>query len=217
MDSAELIAANAVPGLSLQVQGFVLEKSPRGDRFQPLALFSPEQGLLRCYQRISLRNPGPAIDLFDELSATLTSSNQGHTWFFKELHVDHRHPGIGLRFEALAEASALAALIVRNPVHEEGRARICRLLRETLGALETGAPAAIVGLKALYSFARDEGYPVKEEWLAGLRGSEREHAVALLHTPIASIDADLADHAPRILARLRRYLKESTELTIAGD
>jgi len=206
-----------VPGLSLQVQGFVLEKSPRGDRFQPLALFSPEHGLLRCYQRISLRNPGPAIDIFDELSATLTSSNQGHTWFFKELHVDHRHPGIGLRFEALAEASALAALIVRNPVHEEGRAGICRLLRDTLGALETGAPAPIVGLKALYSFARDEGYPVKEEWLAGLRGTEREHAVALLHTPIAAIDADRADHASRILARLRRYLKESTELTITGE
>jgi hypothetical protein len=206
-----------VSGLSLQVQGFVLEKSPRGDRFQPLALFSPEHGLLRCYQRISMRNPGPAIDLFDELSATLTSSNQGHTWFFKELHVDHRHPGIGLRFEALAESCAFSALILRNPVHEEGRASICRLLKDSLVALETGAPSAIVGLKALYSFARDEGYPVKEEWLAGLRGSEREHAVTLLHTPIAAIDADRADHAPRILARLRRYLKESTELTIPGE
>lgn len=206
-----------MPGLSLQVQGFVLEKSPRGDRFQPLALFSPEQGLLRCYQRISLRNPGPAIDLFDELSATLTSSNQGHTWFFKELHVDNRHPGIGLRFEALAEASAFAALIARNPTHQEGREGICRLLRDSLAALEGGAPPAIVGLKALYSFARDEGYPVKEEWLAGLRGTEREHAAALLHTPIASIEAERADHAPRILARLRRYLKESTELTISGE
>jgi hypothetical protein len=206
-----------VAGLSLQVQGFVLEKSPRGDRFQPLALFSPEQGLLRCYQRISLRNPGPAIDFFDELSATLTSSNQGHTWFFKELHVDHRHPGIGLRYEALAEASAFAALIVRNPVHEEGRAGICRLMQEALGALETGAPPAIVGLKAFYSFARSEGYPVKEEWLAGLRGSEREHAAALIHTPIAAIGEEHSDHAARILTKFRRYLKESTELTIAGE
>jgi hypothetical protein len=206
-----------VAGLSLQVQGFVLEKSPRGDRFQPLALFSPEQGLLRCYQRISLGNPGPAIDLFDELSATLTSSNQGQTWFFKELHVDHRHPGIGLRYEALAEASAFATLIVRNPVHEEARSGICRLMQEALGALETGAPPAIVGLKTLYSFARSEGYPVKEEWLAGLRGSEREHAVALIHTPIASIREEHSDHAARILAKFRRYLKESTELTILGE
>lgn len=206
-----------MPGLSLQVQGFVLEKPPRGDRFQPLALFSPEHGLLRCYQRISLRNPGPAVDLFDELSGTLTSSNQGRTWFFKELHVDQRHPGIGLRFEALAEASAFATLIVRNPVHEEGRTGICRLMQEALAALETGAPPAIVGLKALYSFARNEGYPVKEEWLAGLRGSDREHAIALLHTPLAAIAGEHADHAPRILTKFRRYLKESTELMIAGE
>ena len=203
-------------GLSLQTQGFVLERSPRGDRFQPLALFSGEHGLLRCYQRISTRNPGPAIDLFDELSATLTSSNQGQTWFFKELHVERRHADIGLKFEALAEASALASLIVRNPTHEEGRPGICRLLQDTLAALGNGAPPAIVGLKALYSFARTEGYPVKEEWLAGLRGSDRTHAIALIHTPLASISAEHAEHATRILAKLRRYLKETTELAING-
>jgi len=206
-----------VAGLSIQVQGFVLEKSHRTERFLPLVLFSPEQGLLRCYQRISLRNPGPAIDLFDELSATLTSSNQGNTWFFKEMHIDHRYPGIGLRFEALAEASAFASLIVRNPVHEEGRIGICRLLQEALNALGTGAPPAIVGLKALYAFARNEGYPVKEEWLAGLRGSDKEHATALIHTPLNAIAGAHADHSARILTRLRRYLKESTELTIPGD
>ena len=203
-------------GLTLQTEGYVLEKSPRGDRFQPFALFSAEHGLLRCYQRISMRNPGPAIDLFDELSATLTSSNQGHTWFFKELRVERRHPEIGLRFEALTEASALASLIVRNPTHEEGRDGICRLLNDTLAALGTGAHPAVVGLKALYSFARSEGYPVKEEWLAGLRGSDRTHAVALLHTPLASIDVSHVDRAARLLARLRRYLRESTELTIDG-
>ena len=201
-------------GLSLQTQGYVLEKAPRGDRFQPLALYSAEHGLLRCYQRISTRNPGPAIDLFDELSATLTSSNQGNTWFFKELHVDQRHPEIGLRFEALAEASALAMLIVRNPTHEEGRPGICRLLNDTLSALGKGAPPAVVGLKALYSFARSEGYPVKEEWLAGLRGSDREHALALITTPLASLAAEHTDHAVRLLGKLRRYLRESTELTI---
>jgi len=205
-----------VAGLSLQAQGYVLEKPPRGDRFQPLVLFSREQGLLRCYLRVSTRNPGPAIDLFDELSVTLTSSNQGHTWFFKELHVERRHSGIGLRFEALAEASAFAALIVRNPVHEESREGICKLLNEALPALATGAPPAIVGLKALYSFARSEGYPVKEDWLAGLRGSERDHAVALITTPLAKMIVGHVDHAPRILSRLRKYLRETTELTIVG-
>ena len=204
-------------GLSLQVQGFVLEKPPRGDRFQPLTLFSATEGLLRCYLRVSTRNPGPAIDLFDELSATLTSSNQGQTWFFKELHVERRHSGIGLRFEALAEASALAGIILRNPVHEESREGICKLLNEAFPALASGAQPTVVGLKALYSFARSEGYPVKEEWLAGLRGSERDHALALIHTPLAAIDAQHIDHAARMLARLRRYLRESTELTIPGE
>lgn len=203
-------------GLSLQVQGFVLEKSQRSDRFLPVALFSTEHGLLRCYQRVSLKNPGPAMDLFDEVSATLSSSNQGHTWFFKEMHIERRHPGIGLRFDALAEASALAALIVRNPVHEEGRPGICRLLHDAFSALGAGHPPAIVGLKAFYAFGRAEGYPVREEWLTGLRGSDREHANVLIHTPLAEIGAEPADHAARILTRFRRYLKESTELTIPG-
>lgn len=205
-----------MPGLSLQVQGLVLEKSPRSDRFLPVAVFSPEHGLLRCYQRISLKNPEPAIDLFDELSATLTSSNQGHTWFFKEMHIERRHAGIGLRFEALTEASALAALIVRNPVHEEGRPGICNLLQDAFNAWETDAPAAIVALKALYSFTRAEGYPVREEWQNGLRGSDKEHAAALIHKPLAEISEAHAVHASHILTRLRRYLKETTELTVPG-
>ena len=60
----------------------------------------------------------------------LESSNQGRTWFVKEIRITTRRAGIGRSYDALRFASALAAVISRNPVHEESRENVARMLRD---------------------------------------------------------------------------------------
>ena len=201
-------------GQSLQTSGFVLQKPPAQDRFQQVLLLSPDGGQMLCFQRLASRQPAVALDLFDEVAGTLTSTNQGRTWFFGEVRVVRRFAGIGLSFAALTEASAFANLLVRNPVHEEGRAAVLALLGTALQAWNDGRRADAVALKALYTFGRDEGYPVKEEWAAQLRGSDLENARRVLNEPLAALDGIESDSVARLLESLRRYLRGHAELVV---
>ena len=201
-------------GQSLQTTGFVLQKPPAQDRHQQVLLFSAEGGQLLCFQRLSSRQPAVPLDLFDEVAATLTSTNQGRTWFFGEVRVQRRFAGIGLSFAALQEASAFARVLTRNQVHEESRPAVLALLGTALQAWSDGRRADAVALKALYTFARDEGYPVKEDWAASLRGSDLENARRVLKEPLAALAAIDADSVARLLESLRRYLRGHAELAI---
>lgn len=201
-------------GLSLQIVGFVLQKPPAEDRFQQVLVLSAEQGHLRCFQRLSSRQPAVALDLFDEVAATLTSSNQGRTWFFSEVRVQRRFAGIGLSFAALSEASAFVTLLARNEVHTESRGPVLALLGMALQAWSDGRRPDAVALKALYSFARSEGYPVKEEWAAGLRGSDLDNVRRVLNEPLVALDAIDPDSVARLLESLRRYLRGNAELVV---
>ena len=82
-------------------------------------------------------------------------------------------------------ASAFAAVIARNPVHEESREGVYGLLRQTFDAFGSSARSDLVYLKALYCFARDEGYPVKQEWAQGLPPATRASASEMLNKPVA--------------------------------
>ena len=203
-------------GLSLQTVGFVLLKPPPEDRHQQVLVFSAERGHLRCFQRLSSRQPAVSLDLFDEVSGTLTSSNQGRTWFFSDVRVLRRFAGIGLSFAALSEASAFLTVLARNATHEDSRAAAYTLLGTALQAWSEGAPPEIVSLKALYSFARAEGYPVKEDWAAGLRGSDFDNARRFLNEPLMALAGSDPDSVARLLESLRRYLRGHTDIAM-GD
>jgi len=204
-----------VPGQTLSAEAFVLEQRPPSDSFQGLTLFSPEHGLLRTLLRVP-RRPSPhhvAPDLFDQVAGLFESSNQGRTWFVKEIRITRRHTAIGRSYEALLFASALAAVVVRNAGGEESRQPVALLLRSALEAFSAGVRPDVVYLKSLYRFARDEGYPVKQEWLPALDAADRAAAADLLNQPVAA-----QGQPPAVAARLRRslenYLAANTEIVI---
>jgi hypothetical protein len=204
-----------VPGLTLTTEAFVIEKRPPSDAFQTFGLFSPGHGNLLALQRIPRRPSATHVapDLFDEISAMLESSNQGRTWFVREVRISVRRAAIGRSYDALRFASALVSVIGRNNVHEESRENVAQLLRAALDAFGTAARPDIVHLKALFRFARDEGYPVKQEWLPSLPAAERGDAEAVIGQPLDSQVAD-ADLVARLRGRLEDYLGSSTEIII---
>ncbi len=204
-----------MPGQTLTTEAFVIEKRPPTDAFQGFTLFSPEHGNLRVLQRVP-RRPSPnhtAPDLFDDVAVMLESSNQGRTWFVREVKIATRRAGIGRSYDALRFASALAAVVGRNPVHEESREQVGLLLRNALDAFGTGVRPDVVHLKSLYLLARDEGYPVKQEWLPALEAADRAAAAAVLNRPLGA-----QAEAPATVARLRRsleqYLGDRTEIVV---
>jgi hypothetical protein len=202
-----------VPGQTLTTEAFVIEKRPPADAFQAIGLFSGEHGNLLALQRVSKKASAShvATDLFDEVEAFLESSNQGRTWFVKELRVLRRRSGIGRSYDALRFASALVGVVGRNNVHEESRPGVAKLLGTALDALNEGARPDAVHLKGLYLFARDEGYPVKQEWLPSLGDGDRVTAASVLNRRLGEQDAD-----PEAVARVRQsledYLRRNTEI-----
>lgn len=202
-------------GPSLITDALVLLKRPPMDSFQSFTAFSAEQGPLLILHRIHKKNTGEAValDLFDEASLLLESASQGQTWFVKEARLLSRQPGLGRSYETLQAASSLAQLAARNPVSEDGRARVYTLLREAFAVLATSGRPDIVYLKCLYRFARDEGYPVKEQWFPALAAVEREPVAALLNQPVAGQTAE-----PALVAKLRQrledYLRGHTEILL---
>ena len=204
-----------MPGLPLHTEAFVLLKQPPGERFQTFTVLSAEHGLLLCLRRLATRSAptSAALDLFDEVDLYLASSSQGRTWFVQEARVLVRHAAIGRSYDALRLASRFAGLIVRNPVSEDGRPRLGELLRQTFRAFETADRPDIVYLKALYCFARDEGYPVKQEWWQGLPEADRAAASTLLNQPVSAPTAT-APVTARLTRQLEDYLRGQTEILL---
>lgn len=204
-----------MPALPLHTTAFVLQKRPPADTFQTLTVFSPEHGPLLVLQRLSKKSSAASapLDLFDEASLDLESSNQGQTWFVRESRLIARHTDLGRSYDTLRHASALAALIARNPVPEESRVQSADLLRTALAAFASGARSDFVWFKTLYRFARDQGYPIKEHWFPALPAADRETAAAVLNRPLAEQTATPAIVA-RLTARLEEYLRGHTEILL---
>lgn len=204
-----------MPAETLQTDAFVLLKQPPADRFQTLTVFSPEHGGLLALQRITRSATACPLDLFDEASLWLESSNQGRTHFIKEARLIVRHEGIGRSYDALRHASALAALVARNTVHEESRAQVAALLRSAFAAFGESARPDIVHFKSVYRFARDEGYPLKEQWFPTLPANDRAAVAQLLNRPLAEQTAE-PELVARLDRRLHEYLRGHTEIIVEG-
>lgn len=111
----------------------------------------------------------------------------------------------------MRHASFLTALIARNTVDEASRSAVAELLRTALTAFGASTRPDIVYFKCLYRFARDEGYPVKEQWFPTLPSDDRIVAATLLNRPVSGQSI-----SPAVVERLRRrledYLRGHTEI-----
>lgn len=202
-----------MPRPSQQVEAFILLKRPPSDTFQNYTVFSAEHGTFLVLQRTSKKSTSHPLDLFDEAALLLETSNQGQTWFIKESQLITRHSGIGQSYKSLLHASRFSALIARNHVHEESRAQVADLLRQALTAFATAVRPDIAHFKAIYCFARDEGYPIKQHWMQTLPSSDRQQVAELLNKPLSEQSATDST-VTRLQLRLEEYLRGHTEILI---
>lgn len=212
-----------MPTHQLQTDAIILLKRPPTESFQGFTAFAEEHGIVVLQQRLPKTRPSPAartaggpmafapLDLFDEASLLLESSNQGRTWFVREARLLTRPVGIGRCYAALEHASGLARLVARNAVPEEGRATVAHLLRTTFAAFASGVRPDVTHFKGLYLFAREEGYPLRQHWFVELSGIDQAKVAALLSQPLAEQSAT-PEEVDRLRHRLEDYLRHHTEI-----
>ncbi len=174
-----------------------------------LRLFSEGRGLLQVYRRIHTKRPSVSTlpDLFDKLDAVLETRNEGRTWFLKEYSVVRRFSGIGNNYRCLEYASRLASIILKNPLHHDEGSPLFEILEHALDAWDKGLHPGIVYLKTLYLHARNEGFPVREDWLKHLPLRRRDKAVAIIHLPLVRQAVTDAADAEKLIQSLERWLQ----------
>jgi hypothetical protein len=206
-----------LPAALLQIEAFVLLKRPPAEAFQGCTFFSGEHGVMTAFVRVPKKaGSRVALDLFDEAALHLESSSQGRTWFVREARILSRASAIGRSYEALVAASSLAAVIARNPPAPESYPQVGALLRAALAAFGGDADPDVVLFKSLYRFARDEGYPLAQEWLPSLPADLRGAAEHLLRSPLAELPR-AAERLPSTVAlqrRLEDYIRGHTDILL---
>ena len=205
-------------GPTLQTEAHVLALAPHAGDHLVLTCFSPADGILTALLR-PVRNQktdtSPSPDLFDRLALTLNhgrSAPGAGPWFVREYRLLTRHATLGRDYATLASASRLALLVTRNPVPEDSRAAIDALLTQAFAAFaRAGTRPELIYFKSLYCLARDEGLPLKQEWLPALPAGDRALVATALNQPASSPEPAAPDLA-RLTKRLEAYLSSSHDL-----
>ncbi|MFO7724131.1 MAG: hypothetical protein R6V45_01165 [Oceanipulchritudo sp.] len=198
-------------------QGCLLRKSSSGENHLLLVFFLLETGLKSALSRISRSSAkaSPQPDLFHSGSVLIEQRENGRPAFLKDFQPERLHRGIGGAYRALACASALTRFYEGNLLHLESFRDAWSILHHALGAFsEKPLPEATL-LKALFLFARSEGYPVTAQWLNSKRASQRNCVVSILRQPPGRVDASPGE-LDFWIQDLERYFHDHTDLKPSG-
>ncbi|MCC5805779.1 MAG: hypothetical protein JJU00_05565 [Opitutales bacterium] len=144
-------------------------------------------------------------DLFDHGDITVPARRSGAPLVLDEFRPVRSHRELAKNAAAFSAAARLANLMRFNLDHSESTESAFRLLVETLDALCARPRPDAALFKAVYRLAREEGYPVREEWAAGLPPQERVAARDLLRQPLDAVQSS-ADTTEAVTSNLLLYL-----------
>ncbi len=178
-----------MPNRRLSTEGFLLSKEASGESYQRYQVFTAEHGLLLCLNRISSRKSLKIQpDLFDRAHLELDKPQSGAAWFLGEYNLITRHTGIARNYKTFLRASEFATAMLKNLAHVETFEKLYDLTATAFRSWEKGYDAEVVLLKSLYLFARQEGYPVKEDWWQAIPAKEREKSASILNKKIELLE-----------------------------
>lgn len=191
--------------------GIVLLRENAGERHLRLTLLDPEDGLVRCLYKPVAKSGAATVtpDLFDVCEATLdTPKAGGSARFVREYRLVRRFDALARDYARLTLACRLANLLAKNPHPPESYAPLHALMTEALAAIEAKPRPDAAYLKTLWLVARDEGWPVREDFLTSLRPGERDLVGVVLRTPLPEIgDAVPPALVAGITGALERWLE----------
>lgn len=199
--------------------GVVLSRKPSGENHQWLRVLSPRQGLVSALQRMpgkTRRADCVQADLFDSLDLVLQAPKTGaesDLFFVKAAEIRQRRTAIGGRYDRLVHAVEYAGMLIRNATHLEAYDALFHRAETMLDAFADSPRPDVVLFKALFLFARDEGFPAKESWWNNLGSPRRAHATDLINQPAADVALD-TQATTALLESLKRWLNAETDIQV---
>lgn len=200
----------------LTAEGIVLNRQRTGENFLHLVFLSPETGIFHAGKRAGTTgSKSPQPDLFDEATLTFDPPRKGTSSlrFIREYRVVRRHERLGTDYATLALACRYARVLTDNPLPDTSAPHLHATLHRALTAWEAGRAPETVYFKALFLFARDEGFPVKEEWMDSLTSGDRGAVSEILRLPAQEIHAET--HTSRLIRLFEKYLHHEHEVRFA--
>lgn len=194
-------------------KAIALKLTPTGEKFIQVHLLSPEHGTLSVLRRSRSKANNFSIDLFDQGEARIDHkpSEGPNKGFLTDFFVSKKRNGIGKSYECLQAASWLSKLFLQNPMHDETGEELFSVAERALDALNASAAPQAVMLKALYLFARNEGYPVIQDWAHKLNPALAGNVANILNTPLSEIILD-GETQQSAFASLKRYVEFNTHI-----
>ena len=149
------------------MRAIVLSQTISGDSFQKLQLLSDEAGLFVAMRRYSQKqNSAHRTVIFDTAEIEVQTKPGSQLSFIQSYELIQRRDAIGKNYRSLEAASKFARLILHGMFHSTDT--MYALVHKSLNALAAQKSPDHVYFKALYLLLKQEGYPVRESWYAGL-------------------------------------------------
>ena len=174
-------------------------------------IFSAESGLCVLHKRVSQKKTAQLPDFLDVVAAEAERSKTGGMFFLKDFEILASHPRVAESYEAFSDAAEIAKCALKNSAYLESFGGMYERLRAAFAAINSGADSACVRIKFMYVFARDEGYPIKEDFAAGLGAEEFSALKKILSTPAAELGADIPGKNP-LLEKMLFWIAAQTDI-----
>lgn len=205
-----------VPIVQTELSGIVLSSFPAGDRFVRIRIFDQKSGLRDVLFSLpgKRRDKVSPPDLFDDLECKLSPRNaESSIPFASEFQIMKSYRELALDAGRFLSASEIARFYLNNGSHLLETVPRLTLLRSALDSFSRSVVPKAVVLKLYFTFARDEGLPVRESWLASLPTDLSQLAKRALSLPVHEIkEGNLS--LIQIVDSLKLWMNEETELLV---
>lgn len=201
---------------SRELSGIVLSRDPAGDRFLRIRIFDRTEGLSAALFPVPAKGNKKSSppDLFDVVECILkpvkAESSIPFVLDFKRVHSFRELASKPIFF---ITASEIARFYLNNGSHLLDPAPHLKLLYSSLDSFSRVKAPKVVLLKLYFRFAREEGLPVRESWLAGLPSDLHDDALEILKLPVDKtkiVDSKIYE----VLESLKIWMNAETELRV---
>lgn len=193
------------------MRAIVLSQTISGDSFHKLQLLSVEAGLFLAMQRHSQKqHTAHRPVIFDTAEIEIQTKSGSQVSFIQSYELIQRRDAIGKNYRSLEAAAKFARLILHNSIAFHSTDTIYALVDKSLNAFAAQKSPDHVYFKALYLLLKQEGYPVRESWYAGLNAtSQATVAVILRQAAPTAGSQDL--HCQQISETLSEWMQQHTD------
>ncbi len=204
--------------IPLVTPGLVLSKAVTGEKHAHLKCLTPENGIISALQRIpggKTRTPTPTADLFDTVNFDLRPPKTGSTglYFVHTFELLRRRSKIGQQYSTLCLAVDYANLLIKNATHLEEHRSLFLRSGQVFDAFSSQVRPDVTFFKSLFLFAREEGFPVKEDWFASLNAEDTDAVTHTLNRPLTQT-ALSPDEIYRLTQNLKYWLQHHTDILL---